>query len=99
MACRRPACVPDDAPSAQSILAADGTASNGSMTSGGAAGPNPWIPQTAQVAGMNCIGPSAPALDGPMFWPSALSIWPIAASTVQDRPGQYWAAEALNSWM
>ena len=33
-----------------------------------------------------------------MLVPSALSIWPMAASTVQDRPGQYSAAEALNSW-
>ena len=47
---------------------------------------------------MNCIGPSAPALDGPMFCPSALSIWPMAASTVQDMAGQYFAAEAWNSW-
>ena len=89
--------MPAEAPSAHSILAADGTASNGFMMSGGPGGPNPSIPQAAQVAGMNCIGPSAPALDGPMFCPSALSIWPMAASTVQDMAGQYFAAEAWNS--
>ena len=67
------------------------------MMSGGPVWPNPSIPQTAQVDGRNCIGPSAPALDGPMFVPSALSIWPIAASTVQDSPGQYRAADSWNS--
>ncbi len=42
------------------------------------------------------MGPLAPALDGPSLAPSPLSISPIAASTVQDRPGQNRAAEALN---
>ena len=65
------------------------------MMSGGPVWPNPLIPHSAQVDGMNCIGPSAPALDGPSLAPSPLSICPIAASTVQDRPGQYFAAEAL----
>src|SRR5215467_10831884 len=85
------------APSAHSILAADGTASYGFMMSGGPVSPKATMPHARQVVGRNCMGPSAPALDGPMFWPSALSIWPMAASTVQDRPGQYSAADALNS--
>src|SRR6202050_3989880 len=59
-------------------------------------GPNPSMPHSAQVDGMNCIGPSAPALDGPSLAPSPLSISAIAASTVQDRPGQYFAADSLN---
>src|SRR5271154_770461 len=66
------------------------------MMSGAPGGPNPSVPQIAQVDGRNCMGPSAPALDGPSLAPSPLSISPIAASTVQDRPGQYRAAEALN---
>src|SRR6266516_1070414 len=70
-------------------------ASSGFMMSGGPGGPNPLIPHSAQVAGMNCIGPRAPALDGPLLAPSPLSIWPIPASTVQDIPGHYFAAEAL----
>ena len=69
----------------------------GSITLGLPVWPNPSIPQLAQVAGMNCMGPRAPALDGPSFVPSALSIWPIAARTVHDRPGQYRAADARNS--
>jgi hypothetical protein len=69
------------------------------MMLGGPVSPNPSIPHIRQVDGRNCIGPSAPAVDGPMFWPSADSIWPMAASTVQDSPGQYRAAESLKSWM
>ena len=65
------------------------------MMSGGPVWPNPTMPHSAQVAGMNCIGPSAPALDGPSLAPLPLSISPIAASTVQDMPGQYFAADAL----
>ena len=83
-------------PEAHSRRAADGTASSGFMMSGGPDGPNPSVPQIAQVDGRNCMGPRAPALDGPSLAPSPLSISPIAASTVQDRPGQYCAAEALN---
>src|SRR3954470_11773191 len=82
------------APPAHSIRAAEGTASSGFITSGAPLWPNPSVPQTRQVDGMNCIGPSAPALDGPSLAPSPLSISPIAASTVQDRPGQYSAADA-----
>src|SRR6516225_8460530 len=67
------------------------------MMSGGPVCPNPSMPQTAQVDGRNCIGPSAPAGDGPTLVPSALSIWPIAASTVQDSSGQYLAADSRNS--
>src|SRR5579862_2026446 len=63
---------------------------------GGAVWPKPTVPHIAQVEGRNCMGPSAPALDGPSLAPSPLSIWAIAASTVQDMPGQYLAAEALN---
>src|SRR5256885_2545706 len=37
---------------------------------------------------------SAPAEDGPSLVPSPLSISPMAASTVQDRPGQYCAADS-----
>src|SRR6516164_8001314 len=66
------------------------------MMSGGPGGPNPSVPQIAQVDGRNCMGPRAPALDGPSLAPSPLSISPIAASTVQDRPGQYCAADSLN---
>ena len=44
------------------------------MMSGGPGGPNPSMPHSAQVDGMNCIGPSAPALDGPSLAPSPLSI-------------------------
>ena len=65
------------------------------MMSGEPVWPNPLIPHSAQVAGMNCIGPSAPALDGPSLAPLPLSISPIAASTVQDMPGQYIVADAL----
>ena len=67
------------------------------MMSGGPVSPNASMPQTRQVDGRNCIGPSAPALDGPVFAPSPLSICPIAASTVQDSPGQYCAADSWNS--
>src|ERR1700733_8706645 len=69
---------PAAAPSAHSILAADGTASYGFMMFGGPVWPKPSMPQAAHVDGSNCIGPSA-------------------ASTVQDRPGQYLAAESWNS--
>src|SRR3984885_2114312 len=88
---------PAAAPSAHSILAADGTASYGFMMFGGPVWPKPSMPQAAPVDGSTCIGPSAPAGEGPSLVPSALSIWPIAASTVQDRPGQYFAAESWNS--
>src|SRR5436305_14901615 len=64
------------------------------MMSGGPARPNPSVPQLRQVDGRNCIGPSAPADDGPSLAPSALSTSPMAASTVQDRPGQYSAADS-----
>src|SRR6266568_6152351 len=67
------------------------------MMSGGPVWPNPSKPHSAQVPGMNCIGPSAPALDGPLLAPLPLSISPIAASTVQDRPAQYFAADTLYS--
>src|ERR1700733_1484886 len=98
MALRRPD-PPLVAPSAQSRRAAEGTASNGFMMFGLPVSPNPSTPQVRQVDGRNCIGPSAPAVDGPMFWPSSDSIWPMAASTVQDKPGQYLAAESLKSSM
>src|ERR1017187_4567757 len=88
---------PAAAPAAHSSLAADGTASSGFMMSGGPLWPNPSVPQIFQVDGRNCIGPSAPAVDGPTLAPSPLSIWPMAARTVQDSPGQYCAADALNS--
>ncbi len=65
--------------------------------SGDPVSPNAVIPHSRQVEGRNCMGPSAPALDGPMLLPSPLSICPMAASTVQDRPGQYRAADAWNS--
>ena len=59
--------------------------------------PKPSVPHSCQVDGRNCMGPSAPALDGPTLAPSPLSTSPIAASTVQDSPGQYRAADALYS--
>ena len=65
---------------------------------GGPDSPNAVIPHSAQVDGRNCIGPSAPAVDGPGLVPSPLSIWPIAASTVHGSPGQYCAADSWNSW-
>ena len=67
------------------------------MMFGAPVSPKPSMPQVAHVDGRNCIGPRAPAVDGPVFWPSADSIWPIAASTVQDSPGQYPAADSWNS--
>src|ERR1700716_560764 len=67
------------------------------MMSGGPVCPNPLMPQIAHVDGRNCIGPRAPAEDGPLLVPSPLSIWPMAARTVQDIPGQYLAADAWNS--
>src|SRR5271166_5134291 len=85
------------APAAHSRRAAEGTASSGFMMSGGLGWPNALMPHSAQVDGRNCIGPSAPALDGPLLAPSPLSISLIAASTVQDMPGQYSSAEALYS--
>src|ERR1035437_4300311 len=91
MAPARPAEVPP--PSAHRRRAADGTASYGSMMYGGPGSPKAVMPQVAHVDGMNCMGPSAPALDGPMLLPSQLSIWPMAASTVQDSRRQYRAAD------
>src|ERR1700690_1924092 len=88
---------PAAAPSAHSMRAAEGTASYGSRMFGVPVSPKPSVPHTAQVAGMNCMGPMAPAVDGPTLVPSALSICPIAASTVHDRPGQYMAADDLKS--
>src|SRR5258708_8635539 len=66
------------------------------MVSGGPVWPNPSMPQAAQVDGRNCIGPSAPAGEGPLLPPSALSSWPMAASTVQDNSGQYLATDSWN---
>src|SRR5262249_58323016 len=97
MARASPACVP--APAAHRYRAADGTASYGSITSGGPGSPNALIPHTRQVDGRNCIGPSAPALEGPVFAPNPLSIWPMAASTVQDMPGQERAADSRDGSM
>src|SRR5208283_1755997 len=87
------------APSAHSIAAALGTASNGFMMLGAPVSPKPSIPRARQVDGMNCIGPSAPALDGPTLVPLPLSTSPIAARTVQDIPGQYRAADSWYSCM
>src|ERR1039458_6911383 len=80
------------------MRAAEGTASSVFMMLGGPVWPNASMPHAAQVAGMNCIGPSAPALDGPTLAPSPLSISLIAASTVQDMPGQYSSADAWYSF-
>src|SRR5580658_7162303 len=84
-------------PSAHSRRAAEGTASRAFMMSGGPGGPHPSMPHTAQVDGRNCMGPMAPAVDGPSLAPSPLSISLMAASTVQDRPGQYSAADSWYS--
>src|SRR5215475_3927995 len=97
MAPRRPAGVL--APAAHRYLAAAGTASKGSMMFGGPGSPNAVMPQVSHVEGRNCIGPSAPAGDGPLLVPSPLSIWAMAARIVHDMPGQYWAADAWNSSM
>src|SRR5271169_668446 len=83
------------APAAHSRRAAEGTASSSFLMSGGPGWPNAVMPHSAQVDGRNCIGPSAPALDGPSLVPSPLSISLIAASTVHDRAGQYSSADAL----
>src|SRR3954462_10836343 len=50
------------------------------------------MPQRFQVAGMNCVQPSAPAFDGPMLQPKPDSISVIAARTVQRRPNAFAAA-------
>jgi hypothetical protein len=42
----------------------------------------PPSPYSAQVDGSNCIGPRAPALDGPSSAPKPLSTCPMAARTV-----------------
>lgn len=82
----RPAAVAP--PAAPRYRAADGTASKGLMTSGGPGAQGVEMPHSAPVDGRNCIGPRAPAVDRPSLMPSALSICPIAASTVQGSPGQ-----------
>ena len=46
----------------------------------------PPSPYSAQVGGSNCMGPRAPALDGPSFWPKPLSTSPMAARTVHGTP-------------
>src|SRR5580704_3902009 len=59
-----------------------------------------WSPSTAyaaNVAGSNCIGPSAPADDGPSLRPWPLSTWPIDARIVQGRPGQVVAADLYSA--
>src|SRR5215472_4317000 len=67
------------------------------MMFGGPGSPKAVIPHARQVEGRNCIGPRAPALDTPGLALSPLSIWPMAASTVQGSPGQYMAADSWNS--
>ena len=53
----------------------------------GATGPSSFdCSGLAQAAGSNCIGPRAPALDGPSSWPKPLSTSPMAARTVQGMP-------------
>src|ERR1039457_7035381 len=84
-------------PSAHRRRGAHGTAAYGSLMFGGPGSPKAVMPEVAHVDGMNCMGPSAPALDGPMLLPSPLSIWPMAASTVQDSPRQYRAADCWNN--
>jgi len=49
----------------------------------GSARPSPSAAYARQVAGMNCIQPIAPAEDGPRLRPKSVSIWLIAASTLQ----------------
>src|SRR6476661_4375950 len=48
--------------------------------------PSASVPQRSQVAGMNCIQPTAPAELGPMFRPKFDSTLLIAASTVHGIP-------------
>src|SRR3954469_18410949 len=50
------------------------------------------MPQRFHVAGMNCVQPSAPALDGPMLQPKPDSISVIAARIDQRRPNALAAA-------
>ena len=67
------------APLATRRRAAAGMASAGSMML-------PPSPNSAQVEGSNCIGPSAPALEGPSSAPKPDSSKPIAARTGQGMP-------------
>lgn len=57
--------------------------------------PFPSTPYCAQVEGRNCIGPIAPALEGPMFSPWSDSTLPTAASTYQSSANSYRFAAAL----
>src|SRR4051812_41597507 len=59
--------------------------------------PSASRPHCAQVSGMNCIGPSAPADDGPTLRPWPLSTCPIAARIVHDNPRQVRAAAWYSS--
>src|SRR5215471_9993687 len=54
----------------------------------GSATPSPFasMPQRAQVDGMNCIQPTAPAELGPRFLPKLVSTLLIAPSTSQGMP-------------
>ena len=54
----------------------------------GSAIPSPFasMPHRAQVEGMNCIQPIAPAELGPRFCPKFVSTLLIAASTVHGMP-------------
>jgi hypothetical protein len=58
----------------------------------------PSIPYTLQVEGRNCIGPRAPALEGPMFCPWFDSTSPTAASMYQSLPKPYFLAAFLYRW-
>src|SRR5215211_9219034 len=59
--------------------------------------PLPSTPAVSQVEGRNCIGPSAPAVDGPMFSPWFDSTCPTAANTYQSSPNPYFRADVLYS--
>src|SRR5215210_7092908 len=61
--------------------------------------PFPSTPEAAHVDGRNCMGPMAPALEGPMFCPWLDSTCPTAARTYQSLPNPYFSADSLYSLM
>ena len=96
----------DSAPSAHNIRAAAYTASTGSYGLGGFSPPaGTGSAYWAKVGGSNCMGPSAPAEFAPDVTPGredvpfSDSTVPMAASTVQGRPGHVAAALAYSDSM
>ena len=61
--------------------------------------PLPSTPEVSQVDGKNCIGPIAPAVDGPMFAPWPDSTIPTAARMYQSSPNPYSLADCMYSFL